>query len=620
MESRSFILTSKLNVFNSKSSGGSQEGTFENNEFSETKILLNYVPKLVALLISIGVSYSSDVKGERALHISIPIFLSAVGFSMLSFVEDATSRFTFLFIIEPSFYLSYPLILSYALDNVHGETVRALVSAGLVCFLPFNSALIHLFFPDVETYTYPQFLEESAFGSNFFPIDFHLYILPAVFMLFSGIFVMIFYWMNRREEETLWSKTPGLRRLMTDNEETQAWDINDSEFDIYSSSKKSKKGKEKEVIETVKTSKIKGEEAFEMTSIYDEKEDEEDLSSSAGSTKKIFAYTGLNDKKKEKSKKDAFFVDDDDDRTLNNITINVSLLSQGSYQIESVVNKKKTVVTRTQHEVERLYNVLQLELKNHIIPSFPTCSMDLKFLLEKLTNFFNNLLNINDCLTNVNFLSFLESEFLFNPVVGNSINPGLEKSIGNNKSFFNFFGGGSNTQDNDVYFENALKLTNQIDIGIIEIGKLCEKLARSEKSYSIHCSDLVTKFGVLAEETSPVESYQMLSLLSEYEQQCKVTQKKIQNLEKLKSSSSIKTDKVDVASNELFEVKKTETEVKDTLTSTSETIKREYDDFKFLQDYELGAELDKFVGKQLQVNKNLLKVWDNILKDLESLY
>ncbi|KAJ3379310.1 Vacuolar protein sorting-associated protein 17 [Lobulomyces angularis] len=355
-------------------------------------------------------------------------------------------------------------------------------------------------------------------------------------------------------------------------------------------------------------------------------------------------------------------------RTLNNITINVSLLSQGSYQIESVVNKKKTVVTRTQHEVERLYNVLQLELKNHIIPSFPTCSMDLKFLLEKLTNFFNNLLNINDCLTNVNFLSFLESEFLFNPVVGNSINPGLEKSIGNNKSFFNFFGGGSNTQDNDVYFENALKLTNQIDIGIIEIGKLCEKLARSEKSYSIHCSDLVTKFGVLAEETSPVESYQMLlkkfvkcmkltedihsnnanylastlfdffcyqsrfnfsalttfnyrlSLLSEYEQQCKVTQKKIQNLEKLKSSSSIKTDKVDVASNELFEVKKTETEVKDTLTSTSETIKREYDDFKFLQDYELGAELDKFVGKQLQVNKNLLKVWDNILKDLESLY
>jgi gas vesicle protein len=107
-----------------------------------------------------------------------------------------------------------------------------------------------------------------------------------------------------------------------------------------------------------------------------------------------------------------------------------------------------------------------------------------------------------------------------------------------------------------------------------------------------------------------------LSVLADHNVSVKATSKKVSALERLKSSTSIKAERVDAMSSELLQVKRKENETRETLRATSEEVKREVTAYEEDRDRELMVLMGAYIKKQAGVEGNLLKIWKGIERDL----
>lgn len=231
--------------------------------FTVPSVTISIIPKTVALAITLFISKHSDTKGERAFHTAIPLLISSLLILLNAFVQDAFVRYLVLLFAEPALFSSFPLILSYALDYSHGETMKACVASSVASGIPLGPAVLHLMFPLVDTENQKQF-SDWKIGNYDLPNDLAVWITASSSAAGAAILIVLIWWMNRREEAFSWAREPGLRRLMNDDEETHAWGEFGSNGDLLRDSPLpgeifAKKRRKTEIVEEIpmKTAKMK---------------------------------------------------------------------------------------------------------------------------------------------------------------------------------------------------------------------------------------------------------------------------------------------------------------------------------------------------------------------------
>jgi predicted ribosome-associated RNA-binding protein Tma20 len=88
--------------------------------------------------------------------------------------------------------------------------------------------------------------------------------------------------------------------------------------------------------------------------------------------------------------------------------------------------------------------------------------------------------------------------------------------------------------------------------------------------------------------------------------------KKISAMERLKSSSSLKQDKVDKLIQELNDCKKQEAEIKDSFKTASDTTKHEIARYRNERIHDLKQWMDDYVSTQIEICQKLHDAWDYI--------
>ncbi|KAH6579915.1 hypothetical protein BASA61_009901 [Batrachochytrium salamandrivorans] len=196
----------------------------DNNDGSIPAILLSTAPYLLASLIAYTVSCHSDFTGERAMHASIPLVASGVGFVCMAILPPKypgagpARYFMGLLPAIGGLMIAMPCILSYAMEKSQGDTHRATTAVITVIFG--NSLGIALagrpdLFQESDAPTYPIACTISALATGV-----------------AAALIMLVRWLNNKEEGSAWGKAPGLRRLLNDVDEAKAWDVELTNLDF----------------------------------------------------------------------------------------------------------------------------------------------------------------------------------------------------------------------------------------------------------------------------------------------------------------------------------------------------------------------------------------------------
>lgn len=218
--------------------------------WTPSAMILTCIPKLTTTATTIYLSYRADKGGERALYAAIPMLVSSLSLLTIAMVDVSGLRYFLLFISDAGLHASFPVILAYAIDHAHGDTTKAMVTAGSLFIYPMGKAVTHILFPDIDSRVYAtsvavsnSTLNDGGRGSAepkkfTLPGDMAIFSTAALCACIGAFLVLLARYLYRREEAGMWAKAPGLRRLLNDAEETNAWEMDD---DI--STPKSKKTK-----------------------------------------------------------------------------------------------------------------------------------------------------------------------------------------------------------------------------------------------------------------------------------------------------------------------------------------------------------------------------------------
>ncbi|KAI8930172.1 major facilitator superfamily domain-containing protein [Entophlyctis helioformis] len=189
--------------------------------------LLSTAPYALAGILAWAVAVHSDKTGERAMHAAIPLMLSSTGFGFLAilpprFPGAGPARY-FMGLIPAvcGLIIASPCVVSYAMDGTQGDTTRAARAAITVSFgHAFGIALAGSpdLFRDSNAPTYPMACMVSGIAVGV-----------------AAALLLLVRWFNKQEEESMWGKAPGLRRLLNDADEAKAWDVELSNFDFLKS-------------------------------------------------------------------------------------------------------------------------------------------------------------------------------------------------------------------------------------------------------------------------------------------------------------------------------------------------------------------------------------------------
>eukprot|EP00842_Homolaphlyctis_polyrhiza_P002466 jgi/Hompol1/321/HPOL_003959-RA len=259
-------------------------------------------------------------------------------------------------------------------------------------------------------------------------------------------------------------------------------------------------------------------------------------------------------------------------------------------------SRSSFTTSRTLAEFDRLHLHLTRSRPECIAPAAPPKSTNLLFLRKTLGRFLvrisqNPVLRVDEATR-----TFFESTF---------------------QSLFSFVSSSSSSKEIDVYFENA-----KLEIGTIEayysaVGRINERIDLGRSSLEVSSKlgslglekpaalvvqlrkiskgfaaedDVLTqeaqyRQGVLNDQCLLLLRANMgaresmnyrMEALAEYDASCKVTQRKVQAIERLRMSSSIRQDKVDAALDDLAETKRVEAECRDTFKRLSDMLRKEY--------------------------------------------
>jgi MFS family permease len=188
--------------------------------FTSTSLFIGLVsPQILSLFSSVLLGYSSDSRGERAWHASIPLFLTGCSFFLMIFIQNPTFRYAMLFLIGPSLMSGFPIILTYAMDHAHGGTIRAIVGGAVLCLMSLGRILSLSLVP--AEYTNISLNPNSGESTAF--------ILGAICSFLTVALIQLIRHVYQQEEAGFWSRAHGLRRLMNDEQEAKAWGLDDED-------------------------------------------------------------------------------------------------------------------------------------------------------------------------------------------------------------------------------------------------------------------------------------------------------------------------------------------------------------------------------------------------------
>ncbi|KAJ3415378.1 Vacuolar protein sorting-associated protein 17 [Chytridiales sp. JEL 0842] len=222
-------------------------------------------------------------------------------------------------------------------------------------------------------------------------------------------------------------------------------------------------------------------------------------------------------------------------------------------------------------------------------------------------------------------------------------------STSSSSSFLRAFSGSSKVQDVDVFFEQARTTTDALEGQYKNLVGVIERLVKAEKAYAAATFEVGLRLQALSkEETEPLStslkklskvftslehihnsnaSYHASTLTDEathllkstqvaqhalnhrtntlesYNSACRNTQKKITAIERLKSSSSIKPEKVEMALRELEESKKAEAVERDALRGVSEGLKGRVVGWEEEMDGDLGKWVNGYARWEMGVSR-----------------
>jgi MFS family permease len=219
--------------------------------YSIDAALVSVAPYGVACGLAIMWSYRSDRTGDRGLHVSAALVLAAFGFLVIALTPETSwapqqglnesqvaeeanvqaggdggvavgaVRY-FLGLLPASVGLlgALPCLLAFAMDRAHGITARetaaamvtALGSVGCGVLVPFLFPPMNM--PDEDAIGVAAWGHGYTFGSG----------MCALSCFVAAGLGILLRWMKRREDEGMWGRGPGLRRLLNDAGEKGAWD------------------------------------------------------------------------------------------------------------------------------------------------------------------------------------------------------------------------------------------------------------------------------------------------------------------------------------------------------------------------------------------------------------
>lgn len=178
---------------------------------------LSGLPYLLGAFVAIQATRHLEDTEKKTKAALISFFFSSFGFVFMALVTPlyqgggAAQYFLGLIPAVTGLMLAVPLILSYGMENAVEDTYRATVAAMLVG--PGHAL-------GVVIAGIP-----SLFGNSAAPTFSLVCWLCAAFSCASGLCVLGVRWYNQQEAELGWSRAPGLRRLLNDQDEAKAWDI-----------------------------------------------------------------------------------------------------------------------------------------------------------------------------------------------------------------------------------------------------------------------------------------------------------------------------------------------------------------------------------------------------------
>ncbi|KAI9202041.1 uncharacterized protein BJ171DRAFT_190098 [Polychytrium aggregatum] len=266
---------------------------------------------------------------------------------------------------------------------------------------------------------------------------------------------------------------------------------------------------------------------------------------------------------------------------------------------------------RTFSEFERLHAHLSATYPDSIVPALPRRVTQLQITEIRLGEFLNSVFG-NERLRRSEVLGlFLDrTQFAFAPPA-----PVARR---NQSSLFSGLMPNPQTKEIDSFFVSAAAETTYFQSQCGRWGKLDEQLSCLVQENGRLSMDFGTKLGQFMETASDrlpgslwkiakmlqkaddveCEFYRQhgetwlyyqrkaqavnsvlshrMQVLGAYEMCCKITQKKILAMEKLKSSTSIRAEKVDMALSELSEAKKIEAEARDSLKTVSQQLRQDF--------------------------------------------
>ncbi|KAJ3210275.1 Vacuolar protein sorting-associated protein 17 [Dinochytrium kinnereticum] len=287
-------------------------------------------------------------------------------------------------------------------------------------------------------------------------------------------------------------------------------------------------------------------------------------------------------------------------------------------------SRPKYSITRTHAELERLTSYIQNHFPELISPIPPAKTLEITTYVKAVDLFLKRVAENGALRESEGVRLFFDSEFQFTPPAPP---PGSKRT-----SVFNLFAvAAPKVQEVDPFFDNAKAEATGVEANMAVVAKSVEKAGKVERAYATTCVDVCSRLLNLGDEepeqissslkklakhfqlletaySSQVALNNRVNVLSDYEASCKSTQRKIQVIEKLKASSSIRQDKVDSALEDLTEAKRTEATNRELLKKMGENVKAEYQLYSKRHNEDLLQQLNEYVARQLHYNAQILAV------------
>ncbi|KAI8913280.1 Vps5 C terminal like-domain-containing protein [Gorgonomyces haynaldii] len=296
---------------------------------------------------------------------------------------------------------------------------------------------------------------------------------------------------------------------------------------------------------------------------------------------------------------------------------------------------------RTLSDLDRLYQYLVRSYPEYIAPPSPPKSSDYDFLLESVQLFLDRVSSHPIFSESKGIIDFPTNEFQF------LLPPSPIQRNPSQKSLFSFE---KPAQDTDVYFEESKREMQTVATYITSIGRINERLAIAGRDICKTNQELgqrllnwgpaspgfvrilkkMAKACYVEEEAlfhqvhyrATTLTDQLLMLLrgaessqsaldhrsfclESYDQACKHTMKKLQQMDRMRGSSSIKQEKVDLALEELTQSKRVEQEAKEQFKKASDVTRLELERYRQEKSHDLERMMDQYVKSQIAFCKEL---------------